>query len=136
MADKEFAGSALFAQWIYTGGTLALNTESRNFSYTAALETIDVTAGADTTRKKVASFKTATASMSMTAQTDGTALLSALAEGTKGTLIFGEAGTATGSPKTTLPCMSMGVNRSVPYADVVTYDLSWEATGDPVYGTY
>ena len=136
MADNEFAGSALYATWIHSGGTVVLSTESRNFNYAEAGETIDVTAGADSTRRKIASFKSVTASMSMTAQSDGTALISALAFGTRGTLIFGEAGTATGRPKTTLPAMSLGISRSVPYADVVTYDISWEATGDPTYAGY
>jgi len=136
MSDKEFAGSALYAQWIHTGGTLVLSTESRNFSYNESIETIDATAGSDATRRKLASFKNATASLSYTAQSDGTATIGALAAGTRGTLIFGEAGTATGAPKTTLPAMSLGISRSVPYADVVTYDISWEATGDPTYGAY
>ena len=136
MADKEFAGSALYAQWIHSGGTLVLSTESRNFNYNENIETIDATAGSDATRRKIASFKNATASMSYTAQTDGTATLTALAAGSKGTLIFGEAGTATGAPKTTFPCMSLGVARSAPFADVVTYDFSWEATGDSTFGAY
>jgi hypothetical protein len=136
MADKEFAGSALFAQWIYSGGTVELQAESRNFNYTESQETIDRTAGSDATRRYLNSFKGATASMTMTAQSDGTALITALKAGVEGTLIFGEAGTATGCPKTTLPARSLGIARSVPYADVVTYDISWQANGDPTYGAY
>ncbi len=136
MADNEFAGSALYATWIYSGGTVVLSTESRNFNYNVNQETIDATAGADATRRTLSSFKTATASLSMVAQTDGTVLITALTEGTRGTLIFGEAGTATGRPKVTLPAMSLGISRSIPYADVVTYDISWQSTGDPTYGVY
>ncbi len=136
MADKEFAGSMLKAQWIYSGGTVQLETESRNFSYNAGIETIDRTAGADQTRKSLNSFKTASAALSMTAQSDGTALITALAVGTSGTLIFGEAGTVVGSPKTTLPARVSEFKRAMPYADLVTYDISWAADGDPVYGAY
>lgn len=142
MADKEFVGSALNATWIWfssgtvLGGTVTLNTESRNFTYNEVLETIDATAGADTTRRKIASFKNATAAMSMTAQSDGTALIAACAAGIKGTLTFGEAGTATNSPKTTMPALCLGISRSIPYADVVTYDISWESNGDPTYGAF
>ena len=53
-----------------------------------------------------------------------------------GTLIFGEAGSVAGKPKTTVPAISLGISRSVPYADVVTYDISWESTGDPTYGVW
>jgi hypothetical protein len=136
MADKEFAGSALYAQWVYSGGTVLLHTESRNFTHNETRETIDATAGPDATRRTVSSFKSATAAMSMTAQSDGTALITALAFGTRGTLIFGEAGTATGAPKTTMPAMSMGISRTVPYAGIVTYDLSWQSTGDETIGAY
>ena len=136
MANNEFAGSALYAQWIWSGGTIVLSTENRNFSYNENIETIDATAGSDTTRRKIASFKNATASLSMTAQSDGTALIAACAAGVTGTLIFGEAGSAVGKPKVTMPAISLGVNRSVPYADVVTYDLSWESNADITIGAW
>jgi len=136
MANNEFAGSALYAHWIWSGGTIVLSTENRNFSFNETLETIDATAGSDATRRKIASFKNATASMTYTAQTDGTALIAACAAGVVGTLIFGEAGSVAGKPKTTMPAISLGISRSVPYADVVTYDISWESTGDPTYGVW
>ena len=136
MANNEFAGSALYAHWIWSGGTIVLSTENRNFSFNETLETIDATAGSDATRRKIASFKNATASMTYTAQNDGTALLAACAAGVTGTLIFGEAGSAVGKPKVTMPAISLGVNRSVPYADVVTYDLSWESNADITIGAW
>jgi len=136
MANNEFAGSALYGHWIWSGGTLVISTENRNFSYAENIETIDATAGSDATRRKIASFKNATASLSMTAQSDGTALIAACAAGVVGTLIFGEAGSVAGKPKTTMPAISLGISRSVPYADVVTYDISWESTGDPTYGVW
>lgn len=136
MANNEFAGSALYAHWIWSGGTIVLSTENRNFTYNENIETIDATAGSDATRRKIASFKNATASLSMTAQSDGTALIAACAAGVTGTLIFGEAGSMAGKPKTTVPAISLGISRSVPYADVVTYDISWESTGDPTYGVW
>lgn len=136
MSSNQFAGSALYAQWIWSGGTVVLSTQNRNFSFSENLETIDATAGSDTTRVKLASFKNCTASMSYVAQNDGTALLAACAAGVTGTLIFGEAGSAVGKPKVTMPAISLGVNRSVPYADVVTYDLSWESTAAPTIGAW
>ncbi|MFA6271304.1 MAG: hypothetical protein WC657_08955 [Candidatus Paceibacterota bacterium] len=136
MANNEFAGSALYAHWIHPGGTVVLSAENRNFTYSENIETIDATAGSDATRRKIASFKNATAALSMTAQSDGTALLTALAAGVVGTLIFGEAGSVAGKPKTTMPALSLGINRSVPYADIVTYDISWDSNADPTYGVW
>ena len=40
MADNEFVGSALYAQWVSTtpAGTVLLATEFRNFNYRPSLE--------------------------------------------------------------------------------------------------
>jgi hypothetical protein len=136
MSSNQFAGSALYAHWIWSGGTLVLSTQNRNFTFNENLETIDATAGSDTTRVKIASFKNCTASMSYVSQNDGTALLTALAAGVVGTLIFGEAGSVAGKPKTTMPALALGINRSVPYADIVTYDISWESNAAPTFGVW
>ena len=136
MADNEFSGSALFAQWIHPAGTLVISTENRNFNFNNNIETIDATAGSDAYRRKLSSFKNATASISYTAQSDGTATISACAVGTRGTLIFGEAGSAVGKPKITAPMMVSSFARSVPFADVVTYDISWECIGDVTPGAW
>ena len=136
MSSDQFAGSALFAQWIHPGGTLVLSTQNRNFTFNENLETIDATAGSDTTRVKIASFKNCTAAMTYVAQSSGTALLTALAAGVVGTLIFGEAGSAVGKPKTTMPAISLGINRGAPFADVVTYDISWESNAAPTFGAW
>ena len=136
MANNEFAGSALYAHWVWSGGTLVVSTENRNFTYSDQIETIDATAGSDATRRKISSFKNATASLSMTAQSDGTALIAACAAGVTGTLIFGEAGSAVGKPKVTMPAISLGISRRVPYADVVTYDISWESNADVTTGVW
>lgn len=138
MANSEIAGSALYAEWIYSGGTIVLDTDSRSFTYTPTIDFIDATAGGDTSRKRINSFKDGNVTMSTLAQSDsdGTALLAACAEGTHGTLIWGDMGTATGRPKVTLPAISQGVTRGVPYADVITYDLGFQQNGDRTDGAY
>jgi hypothetical protein len=35
-----------------------------------------------------------------------------------------------------MPARSLGIARVMPYADVVTYDISWQSNGDPTYGAY
>lgn len=136
MADKEFSGSALYATWVYSGGTVVMSTDSRNLTATSGMEFIDATAGADIYRRRLASFKDYSVTIEHVAQTDGTALITACSEGTGGTLVFGEAGTATGSPKVTMPAICMGISRNIPYSDVVTYSITWENNGSVVYGTY
>ena len=98
MADNEFAGSALYLAWIHSGGTVALNTEFRTFNWSPTLNFIDATAGADTYERVLASYGVGgDISFSMLAQTDGTAIATALARATKGTLVYGPAGTANGA---------------------------------------
>ena len=58
MADNEFAGSALYAEWITTDSTVVISTEFRNFSFTDSGESIDATAGADVYRRTLDSFQT------------------------------------------------------------------------------
>jgi hypothetical protein len=112
-----------------------METEARNFSYQVSLETVDATAGADTTRRTLASFKTATANLTFTPQNDGVALIAQCVEGQVGTLTFYEAGSVTGRPSTTMPALCMGISRTVPFNDVVTYDISWQANAAVTYGT-
>lgn len=129
MADNEYAGSACYVSWLWSGGTVSLYTDARNFSYTPSIDFIDATAGADTARKRLASFKDGQASLSALAQYDGTAFVAACAEGVSGTLTWGLAGTASNRPKSYMVAISQGVTQTAPYSDVATYDVSWQQNG-------
>jgi hypothetical protein len=120
MADNEFAGSALYLAWVYSGGTVALNTEFRTFNWSPTLNFIDATAGADTYERILASYGVGgDIAFSMLAQTDGTAIATALARATKGTLIYGPAGTANNALAYSIPAYSQGPSWNQPFNDVV-----------------
>lgn len=136
MADLETLGSALYAQWVIAGGTTLLHAESRQFTYTPSIDYAERQAGSDATKKRVPLFKDFNWSLEYTAQSDGTALITAFAEGQQGTLTVGEFGTAVGKPKLTLPSRSAGIVRNVPYNDIVMWTISGVADGDPTYGTW
>ena len=120
MADNEFAGSALYLAWIYSGGTVALNTEFRTFNWSPTLNFIDATAGADTYERILASYGVGgDIAFSMLAQTNGTAILTALARATKGTLIYAPAGTANNAVSYSIPAYSQGPSWNQPFNDVV-----------------
>jgi hypothetical protein len=132
MADKEFTGSALYAQWIaYNSGgtalgTVVLNTDFRNFNYTPSVDLVDATAGADACKKNLVSFKGGGVTCSQVMQSDlGTATMAILAEGVSGTMTWAEAGTASGSPKHEAGFLCLGTNYTTPYNDVVILDTSW-----------
>lgn len=132
----EFAGSSLYVHWVYSGGTLVLNTDSRNFSYTPNVEYIDMSAYGSASGYAATGYKNGEVAMDTLARTDGTEIFTACAEGEAGTLIWGEAGTASNMPKVTLPALSRGVFRNAPYNDVVTYTLGFRQNGNREDGTW
>ncbi len=126
MADNEFVGSALYAQWITSSSTVTLQTDFRNFTYTPSVDLVDATAGADVVKKNIVSFKGGAITCSQVMQSDlGTTTMAALAEGVSGTMTWGEAGTAVGKPKHTAGFLCTGTTYSTPYNDIVTLDTNW-----------
>jgi hypothetical protein len=144
MANNEFLGSALYAQWIgydSTGtvstGTVTLATDFRNFNYRPSIDIIDATAGADTSRRRITYLKDGQVTCTQVLQSDiGTATMALLTEGQAGTLTWAEAGTAAGKPKHVIPALCMGSSITTPYNDVVTIETTWQQNGartDTVY---
>ena len=132
MADNEFSGSALYAEWITVGSTVVISTEFRNFSFSDSGENIDATAGADVYRRTLDSFQTCTASASWLMQsTQGSVEVTNLRKGTEGTLTWGEAGSATaGTPiKRAMPAKVESSSWTTPYNDVVSIDCTWIQNG-------
>jgi hypothetical protein len=135
MANNEFLGSALYAQWIGSAiggsvGTVTLETDSRNFVYRPSLDIVDATAGADTARRRIMYLKDGQITCTQVMQSDmGTATVALLSEGVQGTVTWGEAGTATGKPKHAAPFICMGSSYSTPYNDIVSIETTWQQNG-------
>lgn len=119
----EFAGSAQDLRWVNSAGTLNMSGETRQFTLSPNMTTIDATAGSDANRQHLPSFVDYQPSWSGVAQdsTSGTAYAQQLKAGVNGTLIWGPSGTITGAVKYTIPAFSLGLETDAPYADVVTY---------------
>lgn len=134
---NEFAGSALFATWVYSGGTVNLHTDFRNVTFTPSQEMIDATAGSDSYRQSIASFANATFTFSGIFPSNGTAIMQALKEGTTGTITYAPAGTATNSPKVTAAMISQGAAYSQPYNDIVDISCTFQLfNGTVLYSSY
>jgi hypothetical protein len=123
-------------QWIYSGGTVALNGDYRTCSWTPSVSNTETTAGSDTHQTFLPTVKNATASIGMVAQTGGTAMIAALAAGNSGTLIIGPEGTASGKPKITFPSFSNGAQFTYPYAGTVEFTCSFTETAAYTEGSY
>jgi len=134
---NEFAGSAAYLEWIYSSGTVVLNTDFRTITYTPSMELIDATAGADAYRQSIASFTSVQLTFSGIFPSNGTAQMQALKERTTGTVNYGPAGTATNSPKVSFPAVVGGPAFNEPYADVVEISCTFSLyNGTVTYGAY
>lgn len=131
-----FAGSTLYMEWVHPGGTIVLSGDFRQLTINRTLEIIDATAGADTYKEKLPSFGDTEVSWSSVMQQSGTALISALAQKTLGTVVVGYEGTATGKPKFTVAAYSNGPSFNQPYNDVVEFSCSWISTAAPSETTW
>lgn len=130
MPDKEFLGSALLAQWVYSGGTITLNTDFRNFTYSPSIDIVDATAGADSNRRRITYLKDGQATCTQVLQYDiGTATMAALGEGVSGTLVWYDAGSVATYPKHSMPALCLGSSFTTPYNDVVTISTTWQQNG-------
>jgi len=136
MADNEFVGSAAVMTWVYATGTVTLNTEYRTWSYTPSIDLIDATAGADTARRYINSFKSGQIQIGMLMQTSmASADLAGLGEGQLGTITYNPAGTASTRLKLTIPAISQGVTFDSPYADIVSLSVGFMQNGAMTIGT-
>ncbi len=130
----EYAGSAVYVQWIHSGGTLVLSGETRTCSVTPTTDTIDATAGSDVNKVFLPSFVEwevsweGVAQENTTVATSGTAYAQALTPGRQGTVNVGPFGTAGSALKYSMPAFCRGGAITMPYADVTTVSTSWQTS--------
>lgn len=130
MAD--YTGKNLYIAWVYSGGTVVLNTDFRSLSSSKAIGLVDVTAGPDTDRTYLTTVKDGSYNYGALHQTGGTVIKSALTEGTSGTLIIGPEGTVAGKPKETVPAIVMNSNFNYPYDNAVEVTCTFQKNGAAV----
>ncbi len=136
----EFYGSGASIQWIYSGGTAAINGNFRQVQHNPEVELLEVTAGADTAKSYLAAQKGGQTVVSGLIDTGGTignvAGTAALVEGTGGTLILGPEGTATGKPKHTCPAISLGIQENYQYNAPSEFSITFQWNGARTDGVF
>ena len=130
------AGPTMVLSWIWSGGTTSLAGDYRTCSWNPSVAFVDSSAGSDTHVGRLTALKDATASVTLVAQTAGTAINAALAPGVAGTLIIAPEGTASGKRKITFPCYSDGATYEHPYADIVAISFGFTGNGAHTDGAY
>ena len=125
----EFSGSALVCSWVYAGGTVALTGDHRTASLNPSIDLKDSSAGSDASKTNIKTLKSWNIQVGAVAQSNGTALEDALAEGTYGTVTLQPEGTASGHRKYTGAAFAMGAQFQFPYDDVVEYNVTFQGDG-------
>jgi hypothetical protein len=115
--------------WTYSGGTIALAGDYRTCTWSPAVAYVDSSAGSDTHVQRLTALKDSTASVTLVAQTGGTAIQTALQPGVGGTLVIQPEGTATNKRKITFPCFADGASIDMPYADIVAISCGFTGNG-------
>ena len=132
MPNTSFVGSDAYFSF---GGTV-VSTQFRNIDDNQTGDTVDGSAGADTFRRKLFTLVDGGLTLDVVAQAGGTALLAAWRPGQEGTIIFGEEGTASGKPKTTVNANVTGFRRTIPYDGVVVYSYEFGYLEAPTPGSW
>ena len=129
-------GQNCSVSWIYSGGTVVLDTDQRNYSYTPSVDMYDQTAGADTWHTSITGAKNGQVAWAHVYQGGGSAVVQALEAGNAGTLIVGIEGTATGKPKNTIPAISQGAVVNVQYNNLIEVTCNFQQNGARVDGAF
>lgn len=132
----DYTGKNLYAEWVYSGGTVVLSSDYRTFSSAPTVGLADTTAGADADRTYIATIKDDVVSYAGLHQSAGTVLKSALEAGTGGTLVLAPEGTVAGKPKESYPAIAMGAKMNYPYDNVVEISCDFQKNGARADATY
>ena len=107
------------------GGTV-LDTDYRDFSASEEMGMVDDSAGSDSNRTYLTNLGDGSASATVVLQASGTVTWAALAEGSSGTLEWGEEGTTAGKQKHSVWAIVESREKSMSYDDLIVCDVSWQ----------
>ena len=122
--------------WIYSGGTVVLDTDYRNISDSPTGDTYDQSAGADQAHKYIAGATDGQLSWSALYQAGGTVMMNALKFGYEGTLVYGWEGTAAGKPKKTIPALCLGASMTPQYNNLIEIACNFQYNGTTTDGSF
>lgn len=132
MSDNSFVGKDLHLKF----GSTELHADYRTFSPNESVNNADGTSGPDSYVRELPTTTAFEASLELVGPSDGTATWDALAPKTEGTLEWGEEGTAANKPKHTILAYIKSRNQTVPYADIVVWNVTFGPRGDVTHSNY
>lgn len=135
MSGTKYKGTALIVEWIFSGGTIQLQAESRTFEENEQANQIDVTVRSDSAKAFLTDFPAITVSMEGL-DTSGTAsggtpaqLWDRLNIGDRGTVRWSPEGTASTQRYKYMPAIVKTKSQSIPYDGASTWKLEWDSNG-------
>ncbi len=134
----RYTGKEVYIRWVYSGGTVELNTDFRSIEENQEMQAADQTAGPDDYTSELPMRVTNTVSVELLDNDSaaGQNIWAALKPGTQGTLTWGPLGTATGQPRRDFPCFVRTRTRTLPFDDVVSIRAEFAPLGDITDSTW
>lgn len=124
----HYTGKDLYIEF---GGQAVGDSEYRSLSVDRQIDTVEVSAGADTDKSYLTTLRDASFSLTYVDENaSGTLVNQALYEGAYGTLVWGPQGTASGKPKFSCAAWVTSVSAGMEYNAEVTRDVSLQKDGD------
>lgn len=132
---NRYIGDQLYVEFIAPAGTIALTGDQRTLSVDREVDLVDITAADEADKTYLSTLKDGSAEIEVLDQASisATGFEEALAEGTKGTLIYAPQGTASNEPKRGFPAIVNSISVEYPYADVVVYRISFQKNGSVLF---
>lgn len=124
-----FHGKDLVFTWVWSGGTINLNTDYTSADWAPTGELYDQTAGNDTHHTYIPGAKDCTVNLSMVSQSGGTATTTALGVNNSGTITISPEGTATGKRKIVIPAFSQGAQETWPFDNRCEITCAFQGNG-------
>lgn len=127
---KRYTGQNMYISF----AGVAINTDYKSLSMSETIDTVDITAGSETTRRHIPTISSAEMSFEVfqtdVTSTGGTAIRGVLAVGTQGTLIWGPEGTAANMPKYSCVATITQLDISYPFDGAVEMSATFMRNGD------
>jgi hypothetical protein len=135
----EQIGNPQALTFVYSGGTIDLQTQLRNVNLQEETDMVDSTAGTVSYREYIQGLSDATldveAVYNAAATPMGTIDMKALRR-TSGTVNYGPMGSVTGYHKISRAALVSSLEYDSPYDDIVTVNISFQLSGAPTDGTW
>lgn len=132
----RYSGKNLYLEFITTSGTTVLSGDYRTLDIPETADEIDASAGNDTRKVMLAGQVSATWTLEMLPLEAGTALFTAMAPQTEGTLRWSPEGTASGKQQKYAAATILGRNENIGYNSVATLRLNGTLTADTTISTW